>query len=335
MRNVTVDDSDRGRLQYSPTLCDGSGWVVESGTGYSGSYSWCTGSSSSSQPTVTLSFTGVAVYYSTPRIEGQSIRVELDGSSSDDINLSIPSGGAGTSIVWYQTGLENTEHTLRLIPGSGSSTLNVDAFIYTALEEDEELRSHPSITLQREPHPHRPFIHSLERRDAHASTSPLPTILGSIVGGIALLIFLWIAYFLHRKAKQRSAQYSWKAPVPPLSRTPDPQEHFDRYASQQTNQSPPAIHRDYVQSDNYAPQPRRHQGRLSFSNQQSEGRVELSPPKPSNIRPLPQIPSRNNSRGTEDEYFERVASPATAYSGGRDVQRSQGYHGYGGRRMYE
>lgn len=77
--------------------------------------------------------TGVAVYYTSAFIEGNSIQFKLDGNLSGTVDLSTPSGQAlnktATKIFWKATNLTNGVHSLQLLPGNGTSTLSVDALM--------------------------------------------------------------------------------------------------------------------------------------------------------------------------------------------------------------
>ena len=146
-QNVTIDSGNSTLFAYSPPDCNGSGWTTTNQTAYLGSYRNCT-THGGPGPSANITFTGelpktlspekssrwwigTAVYYVSPPLQGQSMRFRLDGVLSQDINLATAgqpiNKTVNTRIVWQQTDLNNTQHTLELLPGTSSSTLNVDA----------------------------------------------------------------------------------------------------------------------------------------------------------------------------------------------------------------
>ncbi|KAJ7779609.1 hypothetical protein B0H16DRAFT_1299840 [Mycena metata] len=113
--NITLDD-------VSPMIKYSGKWEPSSshmsGLDFGGSHTF----SSDSSASATFTFTGVAIYYLSPRWPyAVSTRLTLDGGSSTLVNLTDPAtspsppGGsesALTSVVWSATALTNTSHTL-------------------------------------------------------------------------------------------------------------------------------------------------------------------------------------------------------------------------------
>ncbi|KAJ7673998.1 hypothetical protein DFH06DRAFT_752458 [Mycena polygramma] len=142
--NVTVDD-------VSPMISYSGIWEPSSshlsGLDLGGSHTL----SSDSSASATFLFTGVAVYYLSPRWPYDvSTRLSLDGAPSVLVNLTDPStspsppGGsesALSSAVWSATGLANTSHTLIATYGN---YIIVDGFIYTVDNGTSSLSSSAS-----------------------------------------------------------------------------------------------------------------------------------------------------------------------------------------------
>ncbi|KAJ7171287.1 hypothetical protein C8R46DRAFT_895374 [Mycena filopes] len=113
--NITLDD-------VSPMIKYAGQWEPSSshrsGLDFGGSHTF----SSDAAGSATFTFTGVAIYYLSPRWPYDvSTRLSLDGGAPVLVNLTDPAtspsaaGGAEsalTSVVWSATGLANTSHTL-------------------------------------------------------------------------------------------------------------------------------------------------------------------------------------------------------------------------------
>ncbi|KDR78629.1 hypothetical protein GALMADRAFT_209066 [Galerina marginata CBS 339.88] len=199
-RNITIDDGNSTLIAFQPPQCNGSGWTVNKSGGYLGSYTSCT---SASGPTANVTFTGVAVYYSSPPFEGLSMRFNLDGDLSEDISLSTPSGQTinktSTRIVWSRSNLTNSQHTLQLLPGSKSSTLNVDALIITQLDAGNTTAPISSPT------PPAPMAAPLGAAAAPASstsTTKLSIGFGVTFGAISFIIFICVTLLLGRRRRE-------------------------------------------------------------------------------------------------------------------------------------
>ncbi|KAJ6526806.1 hypothetical protein B0H19DRAFT_1275641 [Mycena capillaripes] len=129
--NVTVDDTS-SLISYDGEWEPSSTHL--SGLDYGGSHTL----SSDSGASATFIFTGVAVYYLSPRWPYDvSTRLSLDGGKPVLVNLTdpytspSPPGGAESalsSVGWSATGLANTSHTLIATYGN---FIIVDGFIYT------------------------------------------------------------------------------------------------------------------------------------------------------------------------------------------------------------
>ncbi|KAJ6526805.1 hypothetical protein B0H19DRAFT_1197055 [Mycena capillaripes] len=147
--NVTVDDTDTSRIKYQGTWDPSSTHL--SGLDYGGSHTF----SSDSKANATFVFTGVAVYFLSPRWPYTvNIQISLDGGSSNLVSLVDPNtspsatGGsesALSAVVWSEAGLANTSHTLFISYGN---YIVVDGITYT--EDDGTLptssSSSPSST---------------------------------------------------------------------------------------------------------------------------------------------------------------------------------------------
>lgn len=179
---------------------------------------------------VSFKFTGVALYY-TPSMEGISrpIRLTVDGETSQVDPLT---NSQAPSVVWHRVGLANSEHKVVLIPETPHSFRQaIGTFQYTV--DDSATYPHEQKFLSPRSIP----VEVRQIRQTPAKPSKLPMILGSVFGGLVFLVFIAIAVMLHRQRKARQSQYAWKAPVPPLSRTPDPGLTLD-HATSFSNRSP-------------------------------------------------------------------------------------------------
>ncbi|KAJ7266411.1 hypothetical protein B0H12DRAFT_1179588 [Mycena haematopus] len=130
--NVSVDDTDMSMISYKGNWEPSSTHL--SGLDYGGSHTL----SSDSAASATFTFTGIAVYYLSPRWPYYvSTRLSIDGGQAVLVNLtdtstsSSPPGGsesAFSSVAWSATGLANTSHTVVATYGN---YIVVDGFIYT------------------------------------------------------------------------------------------------------------------------------------------------------------------------------------------------------------
>ncbi|KAF7378149.1 hypothetical protein MSAN_00239400 [Mycena sanguinolenta] len=130
--NVSVDDTDMNMITYKGK------WEASSthlsGLDFGGSHTL----SSDSTASATFIFTGVAVYYLSPRWPYDvSTRLSIDGGQAVLVNLTDPltspsppggSESAVSSVAWSATGLANTSHTVVATYGN---YIIVDGFIYT------------------------------------------------------------------------------------------------------------------------------------------------------------------------------------------------------------
>lgn len=272
MRNITIDDyGNRTAIAFSPPMCNGTGWAINKGRGYAGSYTSC---SSAVRPRATFNFTGVAIYYLSPNFNRNFIQVELDGVPSGDVNLTRwdrYTDSPDPQVFWYKTDLENKEHFLELSPGTYNSTVFVDAFTYTVLDDADVVPPVTSVSSR---------LAAPTMQQAAVSTSSaqdrISIGLGVPFGVIILTIFLAIAWMLRKKMRSRSARYSWKAPVPPLPI--DPPTSFEPGFTQSSKQS-------------------------TYSPRMGE---TLSPA----IRPLPPIPGSVTSHYDYDEEARMYGSPS-------------------------
>ncbi|KAJ7708119.1 hypothetical protein B0H17DRAFT_971690 [Mycena rosella] len=144
--NVTIDD-------VSPMISYSGKWEPSathmSGLDYGGSHTL----SSDSEASATFIFTGVAVYYLSPRWPyAVSTRLSLDGGAPILVNLTdsnssptLPGGpeSALSSVAWSATSLANKSHTLVATIGN---FIIVDGFIYTVDNGSTPISSSSSAT---------------------------------------------------------------------------------------------------------------------------------------------------------------------------------------------
>ncbi|KAJ7266410.1 hypothetical protein B0H12DRAFT_1099551 [Mycena haematopus] len=130
--NVTIDDTDMSMITYKGAWEASSTHV--SSLDYGGSHTL----SSDPNANATFIFTGVDVYYLSPRWPyNVSSRISIDGEPSVLVNLTdpvaslTPPGGSESamySVAWSKTNLANTSHTVLVTYGN---YIIVDGFIYT------------------------------------------------------------------------------------------------------------------------------------------------------------------------------------------------------------
>ncbi|KAJ7478709.1 hypothetical protein B0H11DRAFT_1282009 [Mycena galericulata] len=121
LSNVTIDDTSP-LIKYLGTWEPSSSHL--SGLDYGGSHTL----SSDAAGSATLIFTGVAVYYLSPRWPyAVSSRLNIDGGPSTLVNLTdpnaspTPAGGSESapySVAWSATNLANTSHTVLVTYGN-------------------------------------------------------------------------------------------------------------------------------------------------------------------------------------------------------------------------
>jgi len=131
--NITVDDSAKS-IVYSA----GWGLSAPSPLDYGGSHHL----SGDQSAFATFTFTGVAVYYLSPKWPySVNTQLSLDGGPGEVVDLvdhSSPTTGGGAetvaySAVWGKTGLANTQHQLVASMAPGGQFVVVDGFIYTTV----------------------------------------------------------------------------------------------------------------------------------------------------------------------------------------------------------
>ncbi|KAJ7733065.1 hypothetical protein DFH07DRAFT_755043 [Mycena maculata] len=115
-QNVTIDDTDFAMITYSGIWEASS--THRSPLDYNGSHTL----SSDSAASATFTFTGVAVYYLSPRWPyAVSTRLSLDGEPSTLVNLTDPNAATTSpgqpesalySVAWSRTDLANQTHTV-------------------------------------------------------------------------------------------------------------------------------------------------------------------------------------------------------------------------------
>ncbi|TFK26533.1 hypothetical protein FA15DRAFT_667428 [Coprinopsis marcescibilis] len=313
MKNITVKHTNKA-FKYDPPDCGGSGWVLDHGLAdqgeYPNSYSWCS-AAGSFEPTVTFNFTGVAVYYSSTFLEGQLLEVVLDGISQGSVNLENPDGpksDTSRSFVWWKKGLLDTEHTVLLRP-NGSPRLAVDTFIYTIYDESDDLDIRLLELVPRAAE----LLPRAAQIATSADTSLLPTILGSIFGGLAFIIFIAIAVFLRKKAKERDAPYTWKVPVPPLKRiddTPPPDITGNIGTSTTKFSQDRSLSRAGDLESGIDVPPRVSTNRAPSRTVSEE--YAFQPDSASSVRPLPQAP-RTTQQSPHEHYDEPSLRSLPAY----------------------
>ncbi|KAL0950458.1 hypothetical protein HGRIS_010407 [Hohenbuehelia grisea] len=141
INNVTVDDSSSD-ISYVGNWTRST--IGQSPANYGGSHAVTMQANASAM----LSFTGVAVYFMSPRWPyAATTQIQLDGEQPElvdlsDINRSVrPNSNATTmddetvqsKIVWSRAGLENKQHQLRISVGHMQPFAVIDAIIYTTL----------------------------------------------------------------------------------------------------------------------------------------------------------------------------------------------------------
>ncbi|KAF8903730.1 hypothetical protein CPB84DRAFT_1845701 [Gymnopilus junonius] len=210
-QNVTVDAVNSTLIAYSPPDCVGSGWTINNQTGFLASYRNCT-TLGAVGPSANITFTGTAVYYVSPPLQGQSMRFMLDGVLSDDVNLATAghpiNKTVSTRIVWKQTDLNNTQHTLELLPGTNSSTLSVDALMITQLAPNITNTTSPAASPS--PTTQSPLAGALTGVSMGYTTYQKVTIaFGSIFGSFSFFVFVFLFIFLSRRRRELDRSAGW------------------------------------------------------------------------------------------------------------------------------
>jgi len=222
--NVTVDDGSSS-ITYSPQ----SAWGTTAQTALDFPFS----ASSSHRLVDTLlpghggayasfEFTGVAVYFLSPKWPySVSTLVSLDGGLGRCVDLFDPSGvrdavgseTAPSTVVWSETGLTNTRHTVRVSACSGDQYAVVDGFIYSVPDPDfssssssTDSRATASITVT-----HTATASGLGPAASSAAsvtkkTQTLPIALAASLGSLAVLFAALIIWFLCRRQNQRHVE---------------------------------------------------------------------------------------------------------------------------------
>ncbi|KAJ7288854.1 hypothetical protein C8J57DRAFT_522551, partial [Mycena rebaudengoi] len=187
--NVTIDDS-------SSLITYAGNWEPPSthlsSLDYGGSHTVTSAPGSSA----TLKFTGVAIYYLSPRWPYPvNTELTLDGGAGVVVNLTDPlasptsrgSASATYSVLWSTTGLTDTEHNLVISLAKNAQYAIVDGFIYTVTSGS------PSSPA---PSPSQP---------AHDNHDTLPIALGASLGSVALLSGFLVLLFVCRRRRRRPA----------------------------------------------------------------------------------------------------------------------------------
>ncbi|KAF5326936.1 hypothetical protein D9619_004294 [Psilocybe cf. subviscida] len=199
LRNVTLDTSvNSTQISYAPASCTGAGWALNTTKGPDLAYRSCTIQGKDSL-SVNLTFTGVAIYYQSPFFDGLSLRFILDGSTSNDINISSPrtpttSSTPAVATIWQQLGLQNTTHVLEITPGAGVKTLKIGSFIITQSSPVNATTTTPKAAAQAGP-------------TQSETTTRVGIGFGAAFGALAFLIFLWISWTLARRKVEKKKYY--------------------------------------------------------------------------------------------------------------------------------
>jgi len=200
MRNVTIDNTNTTAIEYYPPLCNGTGWDHDESTyaayAVQNTYGYCSGTYNAR---ATLTFTGVAVYYTCPLFETpDSMMIQLDDRPFDTISLTSTSGVAVMSkVIWGVEGLPNTQHKVELLPGQFNGAIgfvSVDAFIVT-----EDDTPQPSATQDNQG--------SNQGSNRPKSSSKKSKSIGIGVGvsiGSLLILGCLVAFFLFRKKRKNA-----------------------------------------------------------------------------------------------------------------------------------
>ncbi|KJA25094.1 hypothetical protein HYPSUDRAFT_438549 [Hypholoma sublateritium FD-334 SS-4] len=330
--NLTIGNDILTAIVYDPPLCNGTGWVVN--PQLSGSPRSCT-TSNEIIPTANLTFTGVAVYYTSPTFNGESVGFILDGASSVDISLSEAHSQASNKtamrVVWNATALENKQHILQLRPANGSKTLNVNAFIVTQLDSNATsivpaTQASTSISSS---------IMGLPTQSSN--TTRVTIVLGTTFGALSFIIFLGIAFFLRSRSRSLKKRYSWSKYIPPL------REATDLHTRTRTVNS---VNRSTVDDrnagDSVLPMRPIHSsvvpdtsihGHYLDDHRQSDGARGWVSPVPSNLHllndqsPLSSPPGHDEPTGSPTYKFGSVRSPGPL-AGPRPCSDSGSAHGH-------
>jgi len=146
MTNITVDDM-ASSIVYSGSW----GISAPSKLDYGGSHHLSTDESA----IATFTFTGVAVYYMSPKWPYPvNTELSVDGGPGQVVDLQdysrpATSGGpetVGYSVVWRMTGLANSQHQLVASMAPGGLFVEADGFIYTVLDPTDISSSSSSLS---------------------------------------------------------------------------------------------------------------------------------------------------------------------------------------------
>ncbi|KAJ7087938.1 hypothetical protein B0H15DRAFT_908651, partial [Mycena belliarum] len=211
--NVTVDD-------VSPRIAYAGNWepsaLHKSATDFGGSHTL----SGDERGSATFLFTGVAVYYLSPRWPYDvNTRLSLDGEAPVLVNLTDPNsppeppGGpdsAPSSVVWSATSLANKSHTLVATIGN---LIIVDGFIYTVDNSSSTTSSAASSTSAS-------ASSSATLAASSAGSSVAPSKHSGVTIGLAtalalsvLLVGLLLAFGFFYRRRQRKSRSARPQPI--------------------------------------------------------------------------------------------------------------------------
>jgi len=183
----------------------------------------------------------------------------------------------------------------------------VDAIIYTT-HDLPEMETIPPHQTQHILHPR-----ALEAEPV----SKVPGIIGITCGCVVFIIFCFIAWLLHKKARERNMQFTWKAPVPPLSQS--------RMEGHRADSGDTSISKGDLQTDSYSgsgsnsnyASPTANPRHYNQYNPQLVPTLEEPEPSHASHHSPPLSPSRGRSNTvrshpySEQEQYEEVRLPSS------------------------
>ncbi|KAF9463646.1 hypothetical protein BDZ94DRAFT_1258190 [Collybia nuda] len=221
--NVTVDDRDPA-IVYAPP----GAWTLSANNSLNAGGAHML--TQNPTATATLTFTGVAIYFMSPKWPYLvNTAISLDSGTPvvvDLVDHSRPNTGEGpetvqSEVVWGASGLSNTQHKLVVSVGAGQPFAIVDTLIYTQLDPEDTATTSTSSTL---PPTSASSSSTSESSPPPASTSSAATsssskrvlsiALGTVLGVLALLIIAAGFWFCARR-RRRPVSEAWTVPGHP------------------------------------------------------------------------------------------------------------------------
>ncbi|KAF4614082.1 hypothetical protein D9613_008023 [Agrocybe pediades] len=223
LRNVTLDatsdPSSSLSFSFEPTQCENVGWrtVASAETGPKGTYRNCS-EGAGVGPSAILQFTGVAFYYVSPYLPGESVQLTLDGADADEIDLTPPKSvnASKTNIFLKKLNLSDGTHTLVVRPGSNSSDLNLGSVIITQTATNITSSFPSTITPTGTSLPINPGAAAAAQAAADPPPDKFAIGFGSTFGAVSLFVLIAIFFVLGRRRRELRMTYDRKTPVPPI-----------------------------------------------------------------------------------------------------------------------